>query len=178
MRSATGPVRPAGGPSSGPMGSAEQPEIGIPSPEYVRRYGRHLILPGVGIRGQERLRKARVLVVGVGGLGAPVALYLAAGGVGELHLVDPDLVDLSNLHRQVIYTTADVGTPKVDAAAARLRERNPDVRVIAPRELFSAENAFGLVEGCDIVVDASDNFPTRYLVNDACVRVGRPDVFA
>lgn len=146
--------------------------------EFVRRFGRQLILPEVGLTGQRRLAASKVLVVGLGGLGASVALQLAAMGVGELHLMDPDRVELSNLHRQVLYTTADLGRPKTEAAARRLAERAPGVRLRADPVAFETGDAVARAAGVDVVVDASDNFPTRYRVNDACVRAGRPEVFA
>ena len=144
-------------------------------PEQARRYARQLSLPGVGTGGQRRLLDASVALVGVGGLGSPMALYLAAAGVGRLVLVDGDAVDATNLHRQVIYGTGDVGRPKVEVAAERLRERNPDVRVEAHAVALEAANALELLGDVDVVADGSDNFPTRYLVNDACVLLGKPN---
>jgi sulfur-carrier protein adenylyltransferase/sulfurtransferase len=148
------------------------------TPEEARRYARHLVLPEVGPEGQAKLKAARVLAVGAGGLGSPLALYLAAAGVGTIGLVDPDAVDASNLHRQVLYGTGDVGRPKVDAAAERLEEANPNVRVVRIPERLRAANAMEIVRGYDVVVDGTDNFPARYLVNDACVLAGRPNVWA
>ena len=142
------------------------------------RYARHLALPGVGEDGQERLKAARVLVVGAGGLGSPVALYLAAAGVGTLGLVDFDGVDVTNLQRQVLYGTGDVGRPKLEAAVARLSDLNPGVRVIPHALRLSAENALDVLAAYDVVADGTDNFPARYLVNDACVLLGKPDVHA
>ncbi len=144
-------------------------------PAQTRRYARQLSLPGLGREGQERLLASTVVLVGVGGLGCPAALYLAAAGVGRLVLVDGDRVDESNLHRQVLYTTADVGRPKVEAAAERLRALNPDVAVEARAERLAAANARELLSGADVVADGSDNFPTRFLVNDACVLLGLPN---
>ena len=133
------------------------------------RYSRHLILPGVGMAGQEQLRRARVLVVGAGGLGSPAALYLAAAGVGTLGIADGDAVDLSNLQRQVLHRTSTVGHPKADSAAATLADLNPGVRVIPLHTRLTAANAREILAAYDVVVDCTDNFPTRYLLNDACV---------
>jgi adenylyltransferase/sulfurtransferase len=155
--------------------STDPPETPL-DPREVARYGRHLVLPEVGVEGQLRLRAARVLVVGAGGLGSPLALYLAAAGVGRIGLVDFDTVDLSNLQRQILYGTADVGRPKLAAAAARLHDVNPHVVVQAHDARLDASNALEIVPDYDIVVDGTDNFPTRYLVNDACVLAGKPNV--
>ena len=141
------------------------------------RYARHLLLPGVGAAGQERLAAARVLVVGAGGLGSPVLTYLAAAGVGTLGVVDDDVVDLTNLQRQVVHGTADLGRPKVDSAADRIAELNPLVRVQRHAERLMAASAASLLVGYDVVVDATDNFPARYLLSDACVLAGRPLVW-
>lgn len=141
-----------------------------------QRYSRHLLLPEVGIEGQQRLRQARVLIVGVGGLGAPAALYLTAAGIGTLGLIDPDAVDVTNLQRQVLYTTADVGRPKVTVARERLAALDPSVRFEAFPERLSVGNAAEIIRGFDVVLDGADNFPTRYLVNDACVMLGKPNV--
>ncbi len=152
--------------------------VGAPlTPDEVRRYARHLILPELGDEGQRRLKGGRVLLVGAGGLGSPAALYLAAAGVGTIGIVDDDVVDETNLQRQVLYGTATLGRPKHIAAADRLHDLNPHVRVEAFSERLSAANALELLEGFDVVVDGSDNFPTRYLVSDACVRLGTPDVY-
>ena len=140
----------------------------------VERYARHLVLREVGGPGQQALRGARVLVVGAGGLGAPAALYLAAAGVGALGLVDPDVVSLSNLQRQVLYATADVGAPKVERAAARLHALNPHVEVSPRPVAFTPETAAGLVAGFDLVLDGTDDFATRHAVNAACVDAGVP----
>jgi molybdopterin/thiamine biosynthesis adenylyltransferase/rhodanese-related sulfurtransferase len=144
--------------------------------DELRRYGRHLSLPEFGLAGQRRLRAASVLVVGAGGLGSPVALYLAAAGVGRLGVIDADRVDVTNLQRQLLHGTADVGRPKVQSAHDRLADVNPHVRVDAHFTALTRENARALVRDYDVVVDASDNFPTRYLVNDACVLTARPVV--
>ena len=141
------------------------------------RYERQVILPELGVAGQERLAAGRVLIVGAGGLGSPAALYLAAAGVGRIGLVDFDLVDETNLQRQVLYGTPDVGRPKLDVAAARLRSMNPDLVVDLHREAFGPANARALVTAYDVVVDGTDNFPTRYLVNDACVMSRTPNVY-
>jgi sulfur-carrier protein adenylyltransferase/sulfurtransferase len=141
------------------------------------RYSRHFALPDVGVDGQLRLRRARVLIVGAGGLGSPVSLYLAAAGVGTIGLVEFDDVDLSNLQRQILYTSADIGTPKIVAAADRLRATNPNTIVATHDVRLSSENALAILREYDIVVDGTDNFPTRYLVNDACVLLGKPYVY-
>lgn len=147
------------------------------SPQETLRYARHLVLPEVGPAGQRRLRAARVLLVGAGGLGSPVAMYLAAAGVGTLGIVDFDVVDPTNLQRQVIHGTGDVGRLKLDSARDRLRETNPHVRVEGWPERLTAANALEIVRRYDVVVDGTDNFPTRYLVNDACVLAGKPNVY-
>ena len=147
------------------------------SPPELLRYARHLVLPEVGLAGQERLRSARVLVVGAGGLGSPVALYLAAAGVGTLGLVDFDHVDATNLQRQILHGESDVGRSKLDSARDRLAETNPHVEVIAHEEKLRSDNALSIMAGYDVVVDGTDNFPTRYLVNDACVMLGKPNVY-
>jgi sulfur-carrier protein adenylyltransferase/sulfurtransferase len=145
--------------------------------DELRRYGRHIRLPQVGVEGQERLKAAKVLVVGLGGLGSPAALYLAAAGVGTLGLVEHDRVDESNLQRQVLYSSRDVGRAKIEAAAARLKEANPHVEVRPHPVALTSANALEIIQGYDVVIDASDNFPTRYLVNDACVLTKRPYVY-
>jgi adenylyltransferase/sulfurtransferase len=147
-----------------------------PGSAELRRYSRHLLIPEVGLAGQQRLAAARVLVIGAGGLGSPVLAYLAAAGVGRLIVIDDDTVDLTNLQRQILYDTADVGAPKAERAAERLRALNPQVAVDALRARFDASNARELVRLADLVVDASDTFETRYLVNDACVLEGKRDV--
>ncbi len=147
------------------------------TPEETRRYSRHLLIPEVDRQGQARLRDARVLVVGLGGLGSPVSMYLAAAGIGTLGLVDFDRVDESNLQRQILYGQSDVGKPKLEVALERLHEINPLIQLNGyPLEL-GRDNALDLIADYDLVVDGSDNFPTRYLVNDACVMTGRPDVY-
>ena len=139
------------------------------TPGQFERYRRHLSLPEVGVDGQRKLLSARVLLIGAGGLGCPLAQYLAAAGVGTLGLIDHDKVEASNLQRQVLYGTADVGRPKVEVAAERIRAQNPDVRVVTHAVRLRSENALELLADWDVIVDGSDNFPTRYLVNDACV---------
>ncbi|MGE5836428.1 MAG: molybdopterin-synthase adenylyltransferase MoeB [Acidobacteriota bacterium] len=145
--------------------------------DEVRRYSRHLIMPEVGVAGQRRLKAARVLCVGAGGLGSPASLYLAAAGVGTLGLVDFDTVDFSNLQRQVLYDTADVGRPKLAAAKARLTGLNPEVNVVVHETALKSANALDILSGYDVIVDGADNFPTRYLVNDACVLLGKPNAY-
>ena len=147
------------------------------SKEQIARYSRQLILPEIGVKGQERLRDSSALIVGAGGLGSPVALYLAAAGVGTIGIVDHETVAPSNLHRQVVHSTADVGRPKSQSAKDRLHALNPDVRVVPFHAQLEAANAMEVLRPYDIVVDGSDNFPTRYLVNDACVLLGKPLVY-
>ena len=147
------------------------------TPREAARYARHLVLPEVGRAGQERLREARVLLVGAGGLGSPAALYLAAAGVGALGIVDPDVVDVTNLQRQILHGTSGLGAPKVDSARARLEDVNPHVKVETGAVRLSSANALEIVAAYDAVVDGTDNFPARYLVNDACVLTGRPNVY-
>jgi adenylyltransferase/sulfurtransferase len=147
------------------------------SPAELQRYARQVALPEIGVAGQERLRDARVLIIGAGGLGSPVALYLAAAGVGVLGLVDFDIVDISNLHRQLLHGTKDVGRPKVASARERINDVNPHTIVESHEVAFTSSNALDLIRHYDIVVDASDNFPTRYLTNDACVLAGVPNVY-
>jgi sulfur-carrier protein adenylyltransferase/sulfurtransferase len=147
------------------------------SPQEVARYSRHLIMPEVGMDGQKRLKAASVLLIGAGGLGSPLALYLAAAGVGRLGLVDFDVVDFSNLQRQVLHGTADVGRPKLQSARERIAAINPEVRVDLYETHLTSANAFELIRPYDVVIDGTDNFPTRYLVNDACVLLGRPNVY-
>ncbi len=144
--------------------------------EERRRYGRHLLLPGVGTRGQERLKAARVLIVGAGGLGSPAALYLAAAGVGTIGLVDNDVVDVTNLQRQLLHDSHDVGRSKLESARDRLHALNPHVQVELHATWLTAANALAIVGAYDVVLDGTDNFATRYLVNDACVLTGRPNV--
>ncbi len=148
------------------------------TPEQRERYSRHFILPDVGEEGQAKLLDAKVLLVGGGGLGSPAALYLAAAGVGTIGIIDHDKVDLSNLQRQILYTTDDIGRPKVEVAAERLRALNPDVNVVTYQEPIYSGNALDIIREYDIVINGSDNFPTRYLVNDACVLLRKPLVDA
>jgi len=145
--------------------------------EEVQRYSRHVILPEVGMDGQRRLKAERVLCVGAGGLGSPASLYLTAAGVGTVGLVDFDAVDLSNLQRQILYGTPDVGRPKLQAAAERLASMNPNVRVVTHETPLTSSNALEIIRSYDVVVDGADNFPTRYLVNDACVLLGKPNAY-
>lgn len=151
---------------TGPLSSAE-----------LRRYQRHLSLPEVGVEGQRRLKAARVLLVGTGGLGSPLGLYLAAAGVGTLGIVDFDLVDESNLQRQILHATSSVGRPKVESAVERLQDLNPHIEIRTYPVALEASNALDILESYDIVVDGTDNFATRYLVNDACVLLGKPNVY-
>ena len=144
------------------------------SNEQIARYSRQLILPKVGMAGQQRLREAAVLVVGAGGLGCPAALYLAAAGVGTLGLIDRETVALSNLHRQILYASHDAGRPKTSSARAHLAALNPDSTVVPMQESLTAENARHVLEPYDVVLDGADNVPTRYLVNDACVLLDKP----
>ncbi len=148
------------------------------SDRQIERYARHLVLPEIGEEGQEKLLAARVLVIGAGGLGAPILMYLAAAGVGTLGVVDDDAVDLTNLQRQVIHGEADIGRSKVESAADFIAALNPDVTIEAHRERFTAENALALAGAYDLVLDGSDNFATRYLSNDACYLAGRTLVSA
>ena len=145
--------------------------------EELARYSRHLILPEVGEEGQRKLKAARVLCVGTGGLGSPLAFYLAAAGVGTLGLVDFDVVDASNLQRQIIHSTADIGRKKLDSAAEKLTALNPALNVVKHETMLTSANALEILKDYDIVADGTDNFPTRYLVNDACVLLGKPNVY-
>jgi molybdopterin/thiamine biosynthesis adenylyltransferase/rhodanese-related sulfurtransferase/molybdopterin converting factor small subunit len=145
--------------------------------EEVLRYSRHLIMPEVGMEGQLKLKQAKVLLIGTGGLGAPLGLYLAAAGVGTIGLVDFDVVDFTNLQRQVIHGTKDVGRPKLDSAADRMRDINPHINIVKHNAMLSSENALEILKDYDIIADGTDNFPTRYLVNDACVLLGKPNVY-
>jgi molybdopterin/thiamine biosynthesis adenylyltransferase/rhodanese-related sulfurtransferase len=147
----------------------------LTAPQY-ERYQRHLTLPEIGLAGQQALFGARVLLIGAGGLGCPLAQYLAAAGVGTIGIVDFDVVDASNLHRQVLYGTADVGRPKTEVAAERIAAMNPEVRVERHDVSLSSANALELLGRYDVIVDGTDNFPTRYLTNDACVLLGKPNV--
>jgi len=158
--------------------------IGRPAPELpplsqdeILRYSRHLIIPEVGVEGQRRLKAARVLMVGAGGLGSPIGLYLAAAGVGRLGIVEFDVVDETNLQRQVLHGTKDVGRKKIESARDRIRDLNPHVEVVAHEAWLTSENALDIIREYDLVVDGTDNFATRYLVNDACVLLGKPNVY-
>jgi sulfur-carrier protein adenylyltransferase/sulfurtransferase len=157
-----------GGPAS------ELPQL---SQEEILRYSRHLIIPDVGVEGQRRLKGARVLMVGAGGLGSPIGLYLAAAGIGRLGIVEFDTVDVTNLQRQVLHGTKDVGRKKVESARDRIRDVNPHVEVVPHETRLTSENALEIVRDYDLVVDGTDNFATRYLVNDACVLLGKPNVY-
>jgi molybdopterin/thiamine biosynthesis adenylyltransferase/rhodanese-related sulfurtransferase len=148
------------------------------STEEVERYARHVLIPDVGMEGQRRLKNARVLVVGAGGLGSPALIYLAAAGVGTIGVVDDDVVEMSNLQRQVVHGVADVGRLKSESAAQTLASLNPLVRIVRHDVRIDSTNALGIIGGYDLVLDGTDNFPTRYLLNDACVLLGRPDVWA
>jgi adenylyltransferase/sulfurtransferase len=147
------------------------------SKQELQRYSRHLALPEVGVEGQKRLKASSVLLVGAGGLGAPLGLYLAAAGVGRIGLVDFDVVDFTNLQRQVTFATADVGRPKLEAARERLQGINPEIRIDTHAVRLDSSNALDILRDYDLVVDGTDNFPTRYLVNDACVLLGKPNVY-
>lgn len=146
-------------------------------PEQFDRYRRHLSLPEMGLEGQRKLLASSVLLIGAGGLGSPLAFYLAAAGVGRIGLVDDDVVDASNLQRQILYQTADVGRPKVEVARERVIALNPDVEVVPHATRLSSENALEIFADYDVVIDGTDNFPTRYLSNDACVLLGKPNVY-
>ena len=147
------------------------------STEEVERYARHVLIPDVGMEGQRRLKNSRVLVVGAGGLGSPALMYLAAAGVGTIGVVDDDVVEASNLQRQVVHGVADVGRPKSESAAESLASINPMVRVVRHDVRIDSTNALEIIDGYDLVLDGTDNFPTRYLLNDACVLLGKPDVW-
>ena len=164
----------AGGAGSMVAESRTTPEL---SNEEVQRYSRHLIMPEVGMDGQRKLKGARVLCIGAGGLGSPATMYLAAAGVGQLGIVDFDVVDYSNLQRQILHGTPDVGRSKLQSARDRLQAINPAVHVETYETALSSENALQLLEPYDVVVDGTDNFPTRYLVNDACVLLGKPNAY-
>jgi len=146
--------------------------------EQIKRYARHIILPEVGGKGQEKLLNSKVLVIGAGGLGSPAILYLAAAGVGTIGIVDFDVVDLSNLQRQIIHNTERVGTPKVESARKTVEMLNPDVKVITYNTRISKENIMDIIKDYDMVLDGTDNFPTRFLINDACYFAGKPLVSA
>jgi len=142
--------------------------------EQLERYSRHIILKDVGIEGQEKILNGKVLIIGAGGLGAPIALYLAAAGVGTIGIVDGDLVDRTNLQRQVIHFTPDIGKPKVISAKEKIKEINPDIKVNTYQYLASAENISDLIKGYDFIIDGTDNFAAKFLINDACVMAGKP----
>lgn len=142
--------------------------------EQLERYSRHIILKEIGVKGQKKLMNGSVLIIGAGGLGAPAALYLAAAGVGKIGIVDADVVDLSNLQRQIIHTTADVGRPKVESAAETMRAINPDVEVVTYHEFISSANIMDIIKDYDFVLDGTDNFPAKFLINDACVMADKP----
>jgi molybdopterin/thiamine biosynthesis adenylyltransferase/rhodanese-related sulfurtransferase/molybdopterin converting factor small subunit len=162
---------------AGGTSTVEAPSLPELTGDEVRRYSRHLIMPEVGVEGQRKIKAAKVLCVGAGGLGSPAALYLAAAGVGTLGLIDFDTVDFSNLQRQVLYSTDDVGRPKLQAATERLQGLNPNVKIVAHETMLNSTNALEIFKHYDIIVDGADNFPTRYLVNDACVLLGKPNVY-
>ncbi|HXW17412.1 MAG TPA: molybdopterin-synthase adenylyltransferase MoeB [Candidatus Acidoferrales bacterium] len=147
------------------------------SKEEILRYSRHLIMPELGMEGQLKLKRARVLLVGTGGLGAPLGLYLAAAGVGTIGVVDFDKIDFTNLQRQIMFSSNDVGRPKIEAAAERLGALNPEIHIESYETQLTSENALEIFRDYDIIVDGTDNFPTRYLVNDACVLLGKPNVY-
>jgi molybdopterin/thiamine biosynthesis adenylyltransferase/rhodanese-related sulfurtransferase/molybdopterin converting factor small subunit len=163
--------------AGGSVAAPPEPETATLSKDEILRYSRHLIMPEVGTEGQLKLKAAKVLLVGTGGLGAPLGLYLAAAGVGRIGLVDFDVVDFTNLQRQVIHGTSDVGRKKLDSAADRMHEINPFVQIDKHEVALSSDNALDILRDYDIVVDGTDNFPTRYLVNDACVLLGKPNVY-
>jgi molybdopterin/thiamine biosynthesis adenylyltransferase/rhodanese-related sulfurtransferase/molybdopterin converting factor small subunit len=163
--------------AGGSVAAPPEPATAELSKDEILRYSRHLIMPEVGTEGQLKLKAAKVLLVGTGGLGAPLGLYLAAAGVGRIGLVDFDVVDFTNLQRQVIHGTSDVGRKKLDSAADRMREINPFVRIDKHEVALSSENALDILKDYDLIVDGTDNFPTRYLVNDACVLLGKPNVY-
>lgn len=171
--------RPSAADRTRDEGSTGQPMDTLPGliPEEILRYSRHLIMPEVGMSGQRRLKGASVLVVGAGGLGSPVALYLAAAGVGRIGIVDFDTVDATNLQRQILHGTKDVGRSKLDSARERLEDVNPHVEVVPHAVRLTSDNAMEVIAPYDVVVDGTDNFPTRYLTSDACVLLGKPNVY-
>src|SRR3984893_202650 len=159
-------------------GTPAVPETGRTlSKQEIQRYSRHLIMPEVGMEGQLKLAKAKVLMVGAGGLGAPLGLYLASAGVGRLGIVDFDVVDFTNLQRQITFSTSDVGRPKIQAAKERLTGMNPQICIDTYETRLTSSNALDLFREYDIIFDGTDNFPTRYLVNDACVLLNKPNVY-
>ena len=157
--------------------TAAPPEEATLSKDEILRYSRHLIIPEVGMEGQQKLKAAKVLLVGTGGLGAPLGLYLAAAGVGKIGLVDFDVVDFTNLQRQVIHSTKDVGRNKIDSASEKMLAINPHIEIVRHEVALTSENALDILKDYDVIVDGTDNFPTRYLVNDACVLLGKPNVY-
>ena len=157
-----------------PIAESALPEL---TTDDLSRYSRHLILPEVGLEGQQRLKAARVLCVGTGGLGSPLALYLTAAGIGTLGLVDFDVVDASNLQRQIIHSTKDIGRKKIDSAEEKLKALNPAINIVKHETMLTSANALDILKDYDIVADGTDNFPTRYLVNDACVLLGKPNAY-
>ena len=157
-----------------PIAESALPEL---TTDDLSRYSRHLILPEVGMEGQQRLKAARVLCVGTGGLGSPLALYLTAAGIGTLGLVDFDVVDASNLQRQIIHSTKDIGRKKIDSAEEKLKALNPAINIVKHETMLTSANALDILKDYDIVADGTDNFPTRYLVNDACVLLGKPNAY-
>jgi sulfur-carrier protein adenylyltransferase/sulfurtransferase len=160
------------------MATATEP-VTLPelTTDDLARYSRHILLPEVGVEGQQKLKAAKVLCVGTGGLGSPMALYLAASGIGTLGLVDFDVVDASNLQRQILHSTKDIGRKKLDSAEEKLKALNPALNVVKHETMLTSANALGILKDYDIVADGTDNFPTRYLVNDACVLTGKPNVY-
>jgi len=162
---------------AGGAGTAVREELPSLSGDEIKRYSRHLIMPEVGVDGQRKLKAAKVLCIGAGGLGSPVAMYLTAAGVGTIGLVDFDVVDFSNLQRQLLHGTSDVGRSKLESARDRLEALNPEVRIETHETLLNSENALELFAPYDVIVDGTDNFPTRYLVNDACVLLGKPNAY-
>ncbi len=147
------------------------------SQDEIKRYSRHILLPQVGLEGQKKLKAASVLIVGTGGLGSPVALYLAAAGIGRIGLVDHDVVDFSNLQRQIIHAESLLDFPKVESARERMLSLNPSIQVDAYNEAFTSQNAFRIAAPYDIIIDGTDNFPTRYLINDLCVLTGKTNIY-
>ena len=176
------PVKPGDSLSIVPSVAGGAPTVTAPvlpdlSAEEIKRYSRHLIMPEVGIDGQRRLKTASVLCIGAGGLGSPAAMYLTAAGIGRLGIVDFDVVDFSNLQRQLLHGTPDVGRSKLQSAKDRLQALNPNVQIDTYETSLSSENALKLFEPYDVILDGTDNFPTRYLVNDACVLAGKPNAY-
>src|SRR3990172_2565374 len=142
--------------------------------EQIERYSRHILLPEIGGKGQQKIRDAKVFIVGAGGLGSPIALYLAAAGVGTIGIIDGDAVDLSNLHRQILHHTADLSQPKVFSARDKMLAINPDVKVVTYYERLTVQNALSILNDYDIILDGTDNFPAKFLINDACFFAGKP----